>query len=154
MVRTGMSYGNRHAVYAGSMRPATIVITVFAFGLAGLMAQDQPPQIPPELAQYQTWMKAAAGARGAAMKSIQAKNVAAAAASAKTVAENFDLMANFWKSKGKADAQAFSETARDAAKAAAAASTPEEQQAAMQKSGPTCTGCHNIYRDGNNFKGL
>jgi hypothetical protein len=130
------------------MRLATILVTVFAFCLACLMAQDE------ELAQYQTWMKAAAGARGAAMKSIQAKDVAATAASAKTVAENFDLMAKFWQSKGKADAQAFAETARDSAKAAAAASTAEEQQAAMQKSGPTCTGCHMIYRDGNNFKGL
>jgi cytochrome c556 len=129
------------------MRLATIFVTVFAFCLAGLMAQD-------ELTQYQTWMKAAAGARGAAMKSIQAKDVPAAAASAKTVAENFDEMAKFWQGKGKADAQAFAETARDAAKAAAAATTPEEQQAAMQKSGPTCTGCHMVYRDQNKFKGL
>jgi len=129
------------------MRLATIFVTVFAFCLAGLMAQD-------ELTQYQTWMKAAAGARVAAMKSIQAKDVAGTAASAKTVAENFDSMANYWKTKGKTDAQAFAETARDAAKAAAAAATPEEQQAALQKSGPTCTGCHGVYRDGNKFKGL
>jgi hypothetical protein len=129
------------------MRLATIFVTVFAFCLASLTAQD-------ELAQYQTWMKAAAGARGAAMKSIQAKDVAATAASAKIVAENFDSIAAFFKAKGKDDGVAFAETARDSAKAAAAATTPEEQQAAMQKSGPTCVGCHNVYRDGNGFKGL
>jgi cytochrome c556 len=129
------------------MRLATILVTVFAFCLAGLMAQD-------ELAQYQTWMKAAAGARGAAMKSIQAKDVAAAAASAKQSADAFDQIAQFWKSKGKDDAVAFAEAARDASKAAAAASTPEEQQAALQKSGPTCTGCHMVYRNGNQFKGI
>jgi cytochrome c556 len=130
-----------------TMRLATILATVFAFCLAGLMAQD-------ELTQYQTWMKSAAGARGAAMKGVQAKDVAATAASAKTAADAFDSMAGFWKNKGKSDAVTFAETARDAAKAAAAATTPEDQQAALAKIGPTCMGCHAVYRDGQKFKGL
>ena len=129
------------------MRLATIIITVFAFCLAGLMAQD-------ELTQYQTWMKAAAGGQRAAMKGVQAKDVAATAAAAKTAADNFDSIATFFKGKGKDDAVAFVNAARDAAKAAAAATTPEDQQAALGKMGPNCQGCHAVYRDGMKFKGL
>ena len=129
------------------MRLATIIITVFAFCLAGLMAQD-------ELTQYQTWMKAAAGGQRAAMKGVQAKDVAATAAAAKTAADNFDSIATFFKGKGKDDAVAFANAARDAAIAAAAATTPEDQQAALGKMGPNCQGCHAVYRDGMKFKGL
>jgi cytochrome c556 len=128
-----------------TMRLATILLTVFAFCLAGLMAQD-------ELAQYQTWMKAAAGGQRAAMKAVQAKDVPAAAAAAKTAAENFDSIATFWKSKGKEDAVGFATAARDDAKAAAAATTPEDQQAALAKIAPNCQGCHAVYRDGQKFK--
>ncbi len=128
------------------MRLAAIFVAVFAFCLSGL-AQD-------ELTQYQTWMKAAAGARGAAGKAVQAKDVPAAAAAAEKAAENFDSIATFWKGKGKNDAVTFATTARDAAKAAAAATTSEDQGAALAKIGPTCSGCHMLYRDGSNFKGM
>jgi cytochrome c556 len=37
---------------------------------------------------------------------------------------------------------------------AAAATTSEDQQAAFAKVGPTCMGCHAVYRDGSNFKGM
>jgi hypothetical protein len=130
-----------------TMRLATILVTVFAFCLAGLMAQD-------ELAQYQTWMKTAAGSQKTAMKSVQAKDVAATAAAAKDEAAAFDSIATFWKSKGKDDAVAFASSARDSAKAAAAATTPEDQQAALAKVAPNCQGCHAVYRDGMKFKGI
>jgi hypothetical protein len=130
-----------------TMRLATILVTVFAFCLAGLMAQD-------ELAQYQTWMKTAAGSQKTAMKSVQAKDVAATAAAAKDEAAAFDSIATFWKSKGKDDAVAFASSARDSAKAAAAATTPEDQQAALAKIAPNCQGCHAVYRDMNKFKGM
>jgi cytochrome c556 len=130
-----------------TMRFVAILATVFAFTIAGLMAQD-------ELAQYQTWMKAAAGARGAAMKGVQAKDVAATATAAKTAADNFDSIATFWKGKGKDDAVGFATTARDAAKAAAAATTTDDQQAALAKIGPVCNSCHAVYRDMNKFKGI
>jgi cytochrome c556 len=130
-----------------AMRTVTSLLIVLAFGAAGILAQD-------ELAQYQTWMKAAAGARGAAMKGVQAKDVAATSAAAKTAAENFDSIATFWKSKGKDDAVGFATTARDAAKAAAAATTSEDQQTALAKIGPACNGCHAVYRDANKFKGM
>jgi hypothetical protein len=135
---------DRCILYA--MRLATILVAVFAFCLAGF-AQD-------ELAQYQTWMKAAAKGNGGAKKAIAAKDVAAAAASAKDAAEAFDHIATFYKAKGKDDAVKFAETARDAAKAAAAATTSEDQQAEMAKVGGTCMGCHAIYREGNAFKGM
>ena len=128
------------------MRLLTIFVAAFAFCLAGF-AQD-------ELAQYQTWMKAAAGANGKARKAVQAKDVAAASAAATTAAENFDSMAKFWKAKGKDDAVKFAETARDAAKAAAAATTSEDQQADLGKIGPSCMGCHAVYREGSAFKGM
>jgi hypothetical protein len=124
-----------------TMRLATIFVAVFAFCLAGF-AQD-------ELAQYQTWMKAAAKGTGGARKAVAAKDVAAASAAAKDASDNFDSIAKFWKSKGKDDAVKFAETARDATKAAAAATTSEDQQAALAKVGPTCMGCHMIAREGN-----
>jgi mono/diheme cytochrome c family protein len=127
-----------------TMRLATILLTVFAFCLAGLMAQD-------ELTQYQTWMKAAAGAQRAAMKGA---DVAATAAAAKTAADNFDSIVSFWKAKGKDDAVGFATGARDAAKAAAAATTADDQKAALAKMGPNCQGCHAVYREGSKFKGL
>jgi hypothetical protein len=123
------------------MRLATLLVAVVAFCLAGF-AQD-------ELAQYQTWMKAAAKANGGTRKAIAAKDVAAASAAAKDAADSFDSIAKFWKSKGKDDAVKFAETARDAAKAVSAATTPEDQQAAAAKIGPTCMGCHMITREGN-----
>jgi hypothetical protein len=130
-----------------TMRQIAVLAIVFACGLVGLMAQD-------ELTQYQTWMKAAAGARGAAGKAVQAKDVAAAAAASKTAADNFDSIATFWKSKGKDDAVAFATSARDAARAAAAATTSDDQQAALAKITPNCNGCHAVYRDMNRFKGI
>jgi hypothetical protein len=128
------------------MRLATIFVAIFAFCLAGL-AQD-------ELAQYQTWMKAAAGANGAAKKAVAAKDVAAASAAAKTASENFNSIATFWKGKGKDDAVKFATTASEAAAAAAAATTSEDQAAALAKIGPNCQGCHMAYRDGQKFKGI
>ena len=130
-----------------TMRLATILVTVFAFCLAGLMAQD-------ELAQYQAWMKTAAGSQKTAMSSVKTKDVAAAASAAKDEAAAFDSIATFWKSKGKDDAVAFATSARDNAKAAAAATTPEDQQAALAKVSPNCQGCHAVYRDGMKFKGM
>jgi cytochrome c556 len=130
-----------------TMRLATILVTVFAFCLAGLMAQD-------ELAQYQAWMKTAAGSQKTAMSSVKTKDVAAAASAAKDEAAAFDSIATFWKSKGKSDAVAFATSARDNAKAAAAATTSEDQQAALAKIGPNCQGCHAVYRDGMKFKGM
>ena len=129
------------------MRLAIVFVTVFAFSLAGLMAQD-------ELTQFQTWMKAGAGGQRAAMKGVQAKDVAATAAAAKDSVAAFESIAAFFKTKGKDDAVKFAEGARDAAKAAAEATTPEDQQAALMKMGPNCQGCHAVYRDMNKFKGL
>ncbi len=82
-----------------TMRLATLLVAAVAFCLAGF-AQD-------ELAQYQTWMKAAAKGNGGTKKAIAAKDVAAASAAAKDVADNFDSIAKFWKSKGKDDAVKF-----------------------------------------------
>src|SRR5579862_6837474 len=93
-----------------TMRKAPIVFSIAAFCAAGLVAQD-------DLAQYQTWMKAAAGANGALRKAVAAKDTAAAQTAANTMAENFDHIAQFWAGKNKADEQKFAETARDAAKA-------------------------------------
>lgn len=129
------------------MRLALIFVTVFAFSLAGLMAQD-------ELAQFQTWMKAGAGGQRAAMKAVQGSDVAAAKAAAKDSADAFESIAGFFKAKGKDDGVKFAESARDAAKAASEASTMEDVQANLAKMGPNCNGCHMQYRMGNAFKGL
>jgi cytochrome c556 len=129
------------------MRKITIFVFALAFSALGLFAQD-------ELAQYQTWMKGAVAARGGAQTAVNANDAAGAAAKFKDMADNFDHIAAFWKSKGKDDAVKFAEGARDAAKAGAESTSIDDQKAALAKAAPNCGGCHAIYRDGTKFKGL
>jgi len=127
------------------MRHATKLISFLVLATAALNAQD-------ELAQYQTWMKSAVAANGAAKAAIAAKDNSAVADSAKKLSENFDQIAKFWEKRHKDDAVKLAETARDAGKALASATSPEDQTAALQKVAGTCRGCHQTYRDGSNFK--
>jgi hypothetical protein len=126
------------------MRRTYLLFSIIVFSAAGLIAQDD--------AQFQTWMKAAAGANGRARAAITAKDNAAVATEAKTMAGSFDDIAQFWTKRHKDDAVKFAETARDAAKTLEAATTPEEQTAALQAMGATCKGCHAVYREGNKIK--
>jgi hypothetical protein len=130
-----------------TMRKAAIFISALVFGAFGLCAQD-------DLAQYQTWMKTAAGANGAIRGAVTAGDSATVSAKAKDMAEAFDQIAAYWKAKGKDDAMNFAVSARDAAKTASAASSIDDQKAALAKVGPTCMGCHAIYRDGSKFKAI
>src|SRR5947209_5080866 len=106
-----------------SMRKASIFISALAFSAFGLFAQD-------ELATYQTWMKAAAGANGALRTAVTAKDTAAITENSQKMAESFDQMAKFWAAKHKDDAVKFAETARDAAKSLPTASA-DDQTAAL-----------------------
>lgn len=127
------------------MLRASLLFCIFAVCAGTLAAQD-------DLAQYQTWMKAAATATGAARNGINAKDNAAVAAQTKIVGENFDQMAKFWAKRQKEDAVKLSESARDAAKDLGAATTTDEQTAALLKVSATCRGCHSVYREGNKIK--
>lgn len=129
-----------------AMSKVTAIICAIALGATALLAQDA------DLTQYQTWMKGAVAAQGAARTAIAAKDDAAVKENANKMAENFDSIAKFWTGKKKDDATKFAETARDGSKALAAAKTPEDQAAAMQAVGATCRGCHTAYRDGSAFK--
>jgi len=128
-----------------SMLRTTLIFSILVFSAFGLFAQD-------DLAQYQTWMKAAAGAARGGRGAVASKDAAAISAAAKTAADNFDSIATFWTKKSKPEAAALATTARDAAKALGAATTPEDQTAALGKINGTCMGCHAMTRDGNNFK--
>lgn len=127
------------------MRKASIFVSIFALCAFGLVAQD-------DLASYQTWMKAAAGASRAARGAVASKDNAAISAQAKILEENFGHISTFWAAKQKDEAVKLADTARDNAKALGAASTPEDQAAALQKINGTCMGCHQTYRDGDKFK--
>lgn len=127
------------------MRYSTKLFSILLLSAAALNAQD-------ELAQYQTWMKSAVAANGAAKAAIAAKDNSAVADNAKKLSESFDQIAKFWAAKHKDDAVKLAETARDAGKALASATSAEDQTAALQKVGGTCRGCHQVYRDGSNFK--
>jgi len=128
-----------------SMLRATIIFSILVSGAVALFAQD-------DLAQYQTWMKAAAGATRAGRGAIAQKDTGTISAQAKILEENFGKIADFWTAKSKPEAAAFATTARDAAKALGTASTPEDQSAALAKINGTCMGCHAITRDGDKFK--
>jgi hypothetical protein len=127
-----------------TMRKATILISILAFSVFGLLAQD-------DLATFQTMMKAAAGANGAARG---AADQAALSAKAKEAAENFDKIAAYFKEKGKDDGVKFAMAASEVYKTAGSAATLEEGKAALGKVGPNCQGCHAVYRDGSKFKGM
>ena len=104
-----------------------------------------------DLPQYQTWMKAGAAANGALRAAVTAKDAAAIKENSAKAADAFDAIAKYWAGKGKADAQKFSEDARDAAKAVASADEAG-QAAALTKLAGTCRGCHTPYRNGSDFK--
>jgi hypothetical protein len=142
VVRAPGAFGRGYDV---QMRHATKVISILVLAAAALNAQD-------ELAQYQTWMKSAVAANTAAKAAIAAKDNSAVADSAKKLSESFDQIAKFWEKKHKDDAVKLAETARDAGKSLASATSPEDQTAALQKVGGTCRGCHQVYREGSNFK--
>jgi hypothetical protein len=127
------------------MRKALISVSVLALCSVGLFAQDDLPQ-------YQTAMKAAAGASRAVRAAVTAKDDAAIKEQAKIMADNFDAMGVILAKHQKDDAVKIAMTAKDAAKSLGSASSPEDQTAAMQKIGGTCMACHAIARDGSNFK--
>ncbi len=127
------------------MRRVSILFSVFALCAVGLVAQNA------DLAQYQTWMKAGAAANGALRAAVTAKDAAAIKENSVKAADAFDAIAKYWAGKGKADAQKFSEDARDAAKAVASADEAG-QTAALGKLAGTCRGCHTPYRNGSDFK--
>ena len=128
------------------MRRTPILFAIIAFCTAGLIAQSA------DLAQYQTWMKAGAGANGALRAAVAAKDATAIKENSAKAAEAFDSIAKYWGTKQKADAVKFAEDARDAARAVGAASDEAGQQAALGKLGAACAGCHPLYRNGKDFK--
>lgn len=127
------------------MRKALISVSVLALCSVGLFAQDDLPQ-------YQTAMKAAAGAQRAARAAIAASDKDKIAEQAKIMADNFDAMGAILTKHQKDDAVKIAMTAKEAAKSLGSASTAEDQTAAMQKVSGTCMACHSIARDGSNFK--
>jgi cytochrome c556 len=129
-----------------SMRRSYVLFSLIAFCTAGLIAQNA------DLAQYQTWMKAGAGANGALRAAVAAKDAAAIKENSAKAAEAFDSIAKYWGTKQKEDAVKFAEEARDAAKAVGAASDEAAQQAALGKIAGACNSCHPIYRNGKDFK--
>jgi hypothetical protein len=91
--------------------------------------------------QYQGWMKSM---NPSLMAIRNAADDAAAAAAATKLADTFDQVATYWKAKKTADAIAFAETARDAARAIAAGTG--DRAANLQKIQEQCGGCHMAHR--------
>jgi len=128
------------------MRRASILFSVFAFCALGLIAQNA------DLAQYQAWMKAGAGAHAALRQAVTAKDAAAIKEQSAKVADAFDSIAKYWGTKQKPDAVKMAEESRDAAKAVGEASDEAAQTAAIGKLNGSCRGCHTLYRNGSEFK--
>ena len=118
----------------------TLIFALSAFCITG-RAQDD--------AQYQGWMKTVQPTVGAIRN---APDNAAAAGDARTLADTFDKVAMFWKTRNADDAVKLAETARDAAKAIASGSG--DKAANLQKIQATCGACHMAHREGAapNFK--
>ena len=110
-------------------------------GLSTLFAVVFADQTNP---QYQGWMKTM---QPSMMAIRNAPDNAAAAEAANKLADTFDQVANYWKAKKTADAIAFAETARDAARAIAAGSG--DRAANLEKIQAQCGGCHEAHRGDN-----
>ncbi len=107
------------------------------FLAATLTAQVDPQMLP----QYQGWMKSM---QPSLMAIRNAPDNAALAEAANKLASTFDQVAAYWKTKQTADAVAFAETARDAAKAIAAGTG--DKTASLQKIEQQCGACHMAHR--------
>jgi hypothetical protein len=117
------------------MRRASILIASFAALTAISIAQDA--------AEYKTWMKSVPPSVGAIRN---AADNAAAASDATKLADTFDKVAAFWKTREAADAVKLAETARDAAKAIASGTGDKADN--LQKLQATCGACHRAHREG------
>jgi len=115
------------------MRKAFLTAGIFTMFVLALPAQVDP--------QYQAWMKSMQPSLSAIRN---APDNAALTKSANELADTFDQVARYWKAKQTADAVAFAETARDAAKAIASGNG--DKTANLQKIQEQCGGCHMAHR--------
>lgn len=111
-----------------------IGLLLAVFSLGALLGQDE--------AQFPSWMKTVGGNMGATKKAIEAKSADAATSAAK-VADAFDKVHGFYKSKAVADAEQAAATAKaaaaDVAKFAQAGDF-EKASTAFATLGGTCKG--------------
>jgi mono/diheme cytochrome c family protein len=117
------------------MRTTLLLIAIATGFSIFAVAQDD--------AQYSAWMKSVPASVGAIRN---AADSAAAAADASKLADTFDKVAGFWKTRNAPDAVEFAETARDTAKAIAAGTG--DKAANLQKLQAQCGGCHKAHREG------
>jgi hypothetical protein len=117
------------------MRRTSILILGVAALAAVSSAQDD--------AEYKSWMKSIPPSVGAIRS---AADNTAAAGDATKLADTFDKVAAFWKTRSADDAVTLAETARDAAKAIASGSG--DKAANLQKIQGTCGACHMGHRGG------
>jgi hypothetical protein len=115
------------------MRRAFLTAGTWSMFVLALPAQVDPP--------YQAWMKSMQPSLSAIRN---APDNAALTESANKLADTFDQVARYWKAKQTADAVAFAETARDAARAIAAGNG--DKTANLQKIQEQCGGCHMAHR--------
>ena len=122
------------------MRKVSLLFVALAAVSGFAIAQDE--------ATLQPFMKAMPGMVGAIRN---AADSAAAKADAEKLAENFDKIGAFFKTKNMSDAVDFAKAGSDAAKAIAAGG---DKAANLPKIQATCAGCHAAHRDGAapNFK--
>jgi hypothetical protein len=120
----------------------TLVLAYFVFLVAAGFAQS--------VDEFDAWMRTIDEKTQSVQRNIAAKDSTAASADAKTLAETFQLVENFWKQRGNAqDAVELSQKARQQAGAVAKAIAAKDFDAASTQSiqiAETCTACHRLYR--------
>jgi hypothetical protein len=120
----------------------TLVLAYFVFLVAAGFAQS--------VDEFDAWMRTIDEKTQSVQRNIAAKDSTAASADAKSLAETFQLVENFWKQRGNAqDAVELSQKARQQAGAVAKAIAAKDFDAASTQSiqiAETCTACHRLYR--------
>jgi hypothetical protein len=123
------------------LRSLTLAAGVLALG-AGAFAQDD--------ADFQKWMKTAAGTAGSLRKNLEAKNGDAAAADAKKLADVFSQVHDYWHKKGVDDAMTIAMNASAGFKEVgdlASAGKFDDAGPALKKAMGTCAACHAAHRE-------
>jgi mono/diheme cytochrome c family protein len=101
-------------------------------------------------ADYQGWMKSNGATVASLRKNLDAKAGDAAAADAKTLADNFGHVHDYWQKKNVSDAVKYAGDAqsgfKDVAQLAAAGKF-DDAAAALKTAQTNCAGCHMAHRD-------
>jgi cytochrome c556 len=127
-----------------------ILATAVINGAFTDLAKFLPPPMTPEEAAFDKTMKGVGAANGALRKGIDAANAELVKTNTAILHKSFVDAEAFWKTRGKAEAVKFAQTAKNAVQAidtAAGMGNWNEAKAQNTTLGQQCQSCHGAFRE-------